>query len=307
MLLLDDRKSVVVGYPWARLGKQNIWCSVCVKGNFKMRPCLASAPRRIRGWLKRHAASSMHQRALHNDFPDCPTKEGFETVFRTLKKGSCAGGDGLATVGGAVKVRQMIYCLGEATKRRSQAFLLRAKSITLIRDARKHRLCIRYVASRRGKGFSVQRGVLGWTTQKGLSGRCIARDTQRIINEFCSSYLQGPRPVRHRVLRQHIRDHVHQQVVDAAADELLAGELCRGNVGEDLGPILPNCRVLLRCKAHAARRPLNRPWTKLPVLSDVIQRCQAQVRVIHQANPTELLAHARLASHVCPDCKQAQR
>ena len=169
-------------------------------------------------------------------------------------------------------MRRMVYCLGESAKRQSQKFLMQADSITLIRDARNHRLCVRYVASRLRARFHVQRGLLGWTVQKGLSARSITHDTKRIIDEFCCSFRQGQAPVRHSRLRAHIREHVHQVVVDSAADEMLAGELGRDKMLHDMETLLPNCQILLRDKAHAARRPMSRPWTKLPVLKDLISK-----------------------------------
>eukprot|EP00959_Pyramimonas_sp_CCMP1952_P007864 164647-Pyramimonas_sp.AAC.1 len=112
--------------------------------------------------------------------PTAPSKNAFTAVYEAVKKGVSAGNNGLANVGNKEKMRDMIYCIGEAAKRHGQKFLLRAESITLFRDARHNRLCIRYTASR--KGFKVQSGVLGWCRQDGLSSKCIAKDTSRIIS-----------------------------------------------------------------------------------------------------------------------------
>ena len=97
----------------------------------------------------------------------------------------------------------------------------------------------------------------------------------------------GSVPIRHPELRRRIRRRVQQCVVDSAADELLAGELCRKKLVADLKPVIPNCRVLLRDKAHAARRPMSRPWSKLPILKDLIHRFVAgrssPARIIHNS------------------------
>lgn len=42
--------------------------------------------------------------------------------------------------------------------------------------------------------------------------------------------------------------------VDSAADETLAGEITRKPLVESLGVALPNLRLILRDKAHGARR-----------------------------------------------------
>ena len=209
---------------------------------------------------------------MTDKFPDCPPERDFQSVYDALKKGVCAGKDGLASVGGSKKVVRMIYCMGEASKAHSQKFLKGAESITLIRDARKHRLCIRYVASRKDAKFHSHRGVLGWTRQNGLSGRNIAEDTLRILKEFCISYSQGPTPVKRRGLWRHIKACVHQLVVDSASDELVAGELCRCIMDHDMKPILPNCKLLLRDKAHASRRPMSRPWSKIQAISELLKK-----------------------------------
>ena len=61
-------------------------------------------------------------------------------------------------------------------------------------------------------------------------------------------------------------------MVDSAVDELLAGEMGRTQLGSNLKLITPECKVLLRDKAHAARRPMSRPWSKCKVLSGLIQK-----------------------------------
>ena len=243
---------------------------------------------------------------------------------------------------GLQKVVRMIYCMGEASKARRQTFLKGAESITLIRDARKHRLCIRYVASRKDTKFHSHRGVLGWTRQNGLSGRNIAEDTLRILKEFCISYSQGPTPVKRRGIWRHIKARVHQLVVDSASDELVAGELCRCIMDHDMKPILPNCKLLLRDKAHASRRPMSRPWLKHQAISELLKTImlrssparmiqnsdefrswfkkreggstpplyglqqpacgKAQVRVTREANTAQLPAYARTSADASPDC-----
>ena len=257
-------------YPWARSDDRGLWCAICEEKGVIVKPCTSRETKRKTFWLRRHANSTCHKNAEKSANPTAPSEQSFKTVYEAVRKGMSAGDNGLASVGNKEKVRNMIYCLGEAAKRHGQKFLLKAESITLFRDARKNRLCIRYTASR--TGFKVQSGVLGWCRQDGLSSKCIAKDTARIMAEFCTSYARGPCPERHRELRKRIRDRVHQVVVDSAADELLAGEIGTREVSSDLRPITPNCRVILRDKAHAARRPLNRPWTRLPFLKELIER-----------------------------------
>ena len=264
------RKPPATCYPWARSDDRGLWCAICEETGLNVKPCTSSVPKRKSFWLKRHAGSTWHKNAMASAVPSAPSERAFTTVIEAVKKGMSAGESGLASVGKSKKVIDMIYCLGEAAKRHGQKFLLNAESITLFRDARKNRLCIRYAASK--KGFKVQNGVLGWSRQQGLSSKCIAKDTTRIIAEFSTSYARGPRPERHKELRRRIRERVHQVVVDSAADELLAGEMGRINVSNDLRPVIPNCRIVLRDKAHAARRPLNRPWTRLPFLKELIER-----------------------------------
>ena len=264
------KKPRAICYSWARSDDRGLWCALCEGKGLKVKPCTSNEPKRRSAWLKRHASSTRHKNALGCAVPSAPSEKSFRSVVEAVKKGMSAGKNGFASVGKSKKITDMIYCLGEAAKREGQKFLLKAESITLFRDARKNRLCIRYAASR--KGFKVQSGVLGWCRQDGLSSKCIAKDTERMVSEFSTSYARGPRPERHRELRRRIRERVHQLVVDSAADELLAGEMGRRDISSELRPLFHNCRIVLRDKAHAARRPLNRPWTRLPFLKELIER-----------------------------------
>ena len=72
-----------------------------------------------------------------------PALQEFTAIVEAVRKGATASKSGLATHTGSNKMREMMYCLGESAKRHGQRSLLKAESITLLRDARQNRLCAR--------------------------------------------------------------------------------------------------------------------------------------------------------------------
>ena len=62
-------------------------------------------------------------------------------------------------------------------------------------------------------------------------------------------------------IRRKLRFKTHHFAVDSAANELLATEIQRRPILEDIKPLIPNCQAAVRDTTHSCRRILSRPWT----------------------------------------------
>ena len=147
-------------------------CKITVPPN--LLPTLAGnlrAPAAIgRQALRRHSRTLFHTSCAKQFLksncgahPSAPSKECFRTVLRFVKnQGGAPSYRGIDGVGAGDKVRDMIYCLGESSLRIDQKFFKRVQSISILRDARKTRLCVRFNAVTANS--ETRRGILGQHT-----------------------------------------------------------------------------------------------------------------------------------------------
>ena len=146
-----------------------------------------------------------------------------------------------------------------------------------MRDERKGRLLVRFRAVL--QDLSTISGALGLQPVTG-SAESIAEATAEIMQNFCQPMRQPPRqskesqqPVDSELLRK-IQDRVTMVTSDAAASELLAGELERGRHRAATGfeSNFPNCRIVGRDAAHASTRLLKRPFLALESVKSLINK-----------------------------------
>ena len=167
-----------------------------------------------------------------------------------------AAGSGVPDVGKGTKVRNIVRCLAEASKRCDQQFFKTVKSVALARDARKGRLVVRFTAV--DSQLQVRSGMLGLAIGYGSRAEDIFTATNSIVSDFATKY-KGMRPAASIPgMATAIRRRVHIITVDSAADEVLAAEMGRKPVLDLMAPVMPNLRIVLRDKAHASRRMLGR-------------------------------------------------
>ena len=82
----------------------------------------------------------------------------------------------------------------------------------------------------------------------------MAKATRNTVDD-CVTVLRGTQRAKlNSGLQRNVLQNAHVITVDAAADEIVASEIVRDPLSSELGPIFPNCRVVLRDKAHSARR-----------------------------------------------------
>ena len=106
--------------------------------------------------------------------------------------------------------------------------------------------------------------------------------TKQLLQDFCSKNLRAPYWDSNEVeeqasafdqqLFEHVRTHIHSVTVDSASDEVAAIEnmrsaaSCTAIEGVAFAPYL---KAVIRDKAHASRRILQRPWAVDPYLETV--------------------------------------
>ena len=144
-----------------------------------------------------------------------------------------------------------------------------ARCVALFRDERKGRLLVRYRACL-GDDFTVVSGVLGLRPCEG-SGDDLSKVTKVILTDFCTPHqgllrncaLPDQENVDPASLEIEIRKKVTMVVSDAAAAELVSGDILRGRrayaCSGQLQADFPNIRIVGRDIAHASTRLLKRP------------------------------------------------
>ena len=196
-----------------------------------------------------------------------PSKEEFAAVWDFVVRHHSHGREGIPGIGTWRKTRRMEWCLAEARRVLDRRFMSTATVASLMQDGRGNNLLIRLVAT--NKQLDVRRFVMGLERDCG-SGAVAVRDaTVLAIRRFCTKNDRPPprnttqldTGTRHldTELLGHIERVIEVFVADAAGDEQVAGRELQRSSSASI-PSLPNLHLVLRDKAHAARRVTSRPW-----------------------------------------------
>lgn len=202
--------------------------------------------------------------SVETDCRAAPPVDDFKEVLECLRSGgastrqsTCTGQDKLWTVTSSRRVG-IRWSLKEALIDQDREFLKGASTISLQRDERAQRLLVRYTAAR---GLEVRQGILGMVKDFGGSAENIVAATRDVFLNFATCRAHPPAhatctPITDHQLLNNVRHAAEVLVVDAAADELLAGEVGRGRRASVSGleVLTPNLRFIARDKAHACRR-----------------------------------------------------
>jgi len=169
----------------------------------------------------------------------------------------------------------MLWCLAEGIAQLDRIALKNASVICLLRDERKGRLMIRFRCT--GDDLAVRTGMMYQCKDFGTGGKCITDATNDAFRKISTwGHSAPPRydgtPVKVRYDRScdgMIRQKVLALGVDAAADELLSGRMMKGSTRDEMLPITPGLRLVMRDKTHGCRRVLQRPQSADAFLKDV--------------------------------------
>ena len=299
---------------------KHAYCSTCRR--YVAESPLVHPPNKVQGYvvgsilcrslktanLQRHADCGFHTTATSKllglvdpqaSLYGAPPLELFESIYDKVVISS-ASPDSC----GGWKTRHICACLSEAIKVADQDFIKKCESMTLLRDARKNRLDVRFVGV--DDMFNVRHGFVGRVRMKTADGRSIAEQTMEVVNRFCSSILVGGErtPVNKR-LRGQFRKAVMLLCTDAAADELLASEMLRG--GRAISAALPadvafpNIKAVLRDKAHSSVRVIRRPFKA----SDTIEQLMHDF-VRGKNSPAQMVQNSHTLQALWQQCLQEQ-
>jgi len=232
--------------------------------------------------LRRHAQAIVHKEAVLHLLATQPTTAPgrhcvgspdatlFSEVLGNLLNGRAPDGPPSA------KTRAVIWCLEEALLESQRAALRNCGAVTLARDERAQRLLVRYAAC--GTSLQLERGMLGLAKGFGTGAEAITEATEGLLRRVCTQKHGCPnrniQPVLDEDLPQHIKNRIEVLVVDAAADELLSGDIGRGRrtAAAELtdAQLTPNLLLVARDRAHASRRRgasvellTGQPWVSL--------------------------------------------
>jgi hypothetical protein len=75
--------------------------------------------------------------------------------------------------------------------------------------------------------------------------------------------------------------------VDAAGDEVLAGEMMRKVMPSMIENITPNLQCVIRDKAHGSRRLMSRPWHADKMLNSVLRHF-----ALSKTSPAQMIQHS---------------
>ena len=288
--VLQDASESVQGMTWLQSKEDEsgtfcIGCSVCAEmlaigdrdivANFGIRHLTGLKPKR----LKQHQQSAAHVAAVMRLLkPDekvgqplvrentAPAAADFEAILAHVRKGGSLR-QGIPGIAHFAKAKCMMFLLAESTKRLYRSWIRSSTTINLLRDERHARLLVRFrCADYRGvRGI----GVLGQARVVQGTATNVAEATMAVFKEFCTTNhgapeLQDAGKIQFdATLFQHLRETVHSLTVDAAGNEIAAGECMRSTksvTATNGEACTPNLHTIIRDKAHASRRILERPW-----------------------------------------------
>jgi hypothetical protein len=277
MTIIDSRKPELGSWLEEAPGTAawGVGCRLCREA-FSERPPSTWASLGVRGKalktssIKRHVVSRHHKTALgkvlgvHVESRSSPSLDEFMSVLADRRKGLPHGST--SDVAGRKKACRMTWCLAEAAKDIERAHMKKSMVVALHQDARDQLFLVRYAAVT--PDLKVMRGVLGIAKNFGTKSDDICKATIDILENFCTPRLSPPvsptgfRPsaasVDHNLL-EHLRSKIEMFDADAATDEQRAGRVLQGksvslSIGSRTSAVLPNLKLILRDRTHAATR-----------------------------------------------------
>ena len=195
-----------------------------------------------------------------------PSEVEFQAILHHIRKGGSLR-EGIPGIAHFTKAKTMVFLLAESLKRLYRGWLRSCCTINLLRDERHARLLVRFrcanLRGERGIGVMGQERIVQSTATK------ITETTLSIFKNFCTQNLGAPGLKDESAvwfdeeLFEHIRSSVHALTVDSAGNEVASGEnmmSSRSMTAIRGEPCAPNLHTIIRDKAHASRRILQRPW-----------------------------------------------
>ena len=246
-------------------GRWGIGCRICCatgKSALTKWACFGVRGKSVR-WcnIQRHGQSPFHLQQLGQQptasGAGAPRTSDFRAVLEHKARGNMSD-CGLPAVASGEKVQLMAWCLSEAQKDSEQACLRNAQCIAIHQDAREGVLMVRYTSV--DHRLSCHAGLLGLAQDFGTKSKDVYNATLQIMRSFCTCRVPvgrlcpaGP-GVFDQDLYEHIKAHIELFDADGARDEQRAARLLRGGSTVENLEHLPNLKVIVRDRTHAATR-----------------------------------------------------
>ncbi|CAE7607080.1 ngoBIM [Symbiodinium sp. CCMP2592] len=236
--------------------------------------------------LQQHACSAAHLAAVGRLLqPDetvgmplsctsgAPALADFDALLQWIRRGGSLR-DGVPGVGHFKKAKCMQFVLAESLKNIYRGWIRGSFSVNLLRDERKGRLYVRF----RCANLMAERGV-------GILGQCrvvqstatnVTEATKLLFAQFCTRFYNAPYTEATADIDikdfEHLRHSIYALTVDAAGNEVASGVNMQSHHSSTAmrgQALTPNLMTIVRDKAHASRRILERPWACDTYLSAV--------------------------------------
>ena len=196
--------------------------------------------------LTRHARTKSHLAKSSGISLEAPSVEEFKKVLQHCMDTKVAPNiNGIPDIGKGGKIRRMIMSLADGMKRLDHQFTEKVKSMSIMRDASKGKLCIRFAMV--DKSLETRAGLLAWQPVINSSAQGLLVLTTKGMRRFATLCVGGVQPQLIKKILKQIRWYTHNVAVDAADNEVLASELMRRS-------LTPNLCLVTRDKAHGTRR-----------------------------------------------------
>ncbi len=248
--------------------------------------------------LRRHEKSKVHRAAVQAhlvkaetlDVAGAPPAEDFVAVWRALG----GGGRSRPTVMSPRKRNTIEWCLWQALRDTECSFLAAANTVSVAMDERHGRTLVTYAAC---KGREVSSGILAQFRDAGRSADEVAACVHKAVRRLCfarapsaSMNRKRRRPTFRKKTMQHVLRNIEMFSADGAFSEQLAGRLLHPRV-ERAGDVekLPRLKMIIRDKAHAARRLTQRTFrvdSELRAVLDILICSSPSIaQMLHNSGP----------------------
>lgn len=222
--------------------------------------------------LRRHMAGAPHRAAEEASLGSSPSvvvppPADFQALWDRLGRPSTFEAQ-------SRKRSTMEWCLLEALRDEERGKLARATTISIAMDERDNRLLVTYAAC---KGVEVVSGILAQIRDPGRRSEEVADCVLHAVRRLCTrrqphAHMYKPKeaPKQMGQTARRILGRVEMFSADGAANEQVAGRLLHPSVERGAsGKKLPNLKMVIRDKAHAARRLTQRTFKVDDKLADV--------------------------------------
>ena len=173
------------------------------------------------------------------------------------------------------KLMCMEHVIVEAMRSHWKDKLRTSTSITLLRDERHKRMLLAFRCV--DATLSLTQGIIGQSRSYSGTSLGLVDATLQLITTFCTpSPEKGKMGEVDQALVDHIRSHIHCTTVDDASNEVTAvvdstsPAIVETNALRANEIAFPNHRLVVRDKAHEARRVLSRPWKADEYLDSIV-------------------------------------